>query len=443
MSKKPRPATERGLFELYRDDPERADALVWGRVADPSTRRGFLRGLGLAAMGTAVGAAIPFHRNLPGGLIPAAFAESPDPFAIPGKDGLVLLNDRPLNAETPVTLLDDDFTPTNRHFVRNNGRVPQRAQDGSVEGWTLTIDGEVDTPLTLDFATLTRDFERVERALVLECGGNGRAGFNPPAKGNQWTLGAVGCSVYTGVRLADVLARAGVKSSAVYVAYEGEDVHLSGDPSKPVISRGVPIAKALDPETLLVFEMNGEPLPALHGFPMRLMAPGFPASASGKWLKRLWVRDQVHDGAKMMGTSYRVPQHPVEAGADVPDEAMKIIETMPVKSILTHPGTGAQARVGAPLAVRGHAWSGAGDVARVDVSIDFGQTWLPARLDPARNRWAWQRWRADLRFPTPGYYEVWTRATDHTGAAQPMVVPGWNPKGYLNNAMQRIAVTVA
>lgn len=437
------PKRTRGLFELYQDDPERADALVWGRVADPATRRGFLRGLGLATMTAAVGAAIPFSRRMPGGLIPAAFAETPDGFTIAGKDGLVVLNDRPLNAETPVTLLDDDFTPNHRHFVRNNGRVPARAESGDVAGWTLTLDGEVERPLTLDFAQLTTGFSVVERAVVLECGGNGRAGFNPPAKGNQWTLGAVGCAVYRGVRLADVLAQAGVKESAAFVAYYGEDQHLSGDPEKVVISRGVPIAKALHPETLLAFEMNGAPLPALHGFPVRLLAPGFPASASGKWLKRLWVRDRVHDGPKMTGQSYRVPRHPVAPGTKVADADMKIIETMPVKSVLTSPGTGGTAPAGQPLPVRGHAWSGAGAVTAVHVSIDFGATWQAAKLAAPRNPWAWQRWSASLRFPTPGYYEVWTRATDETGAQQPMVMPGWNPKGYLNNAMQRVAVTVA
>ncbi len=434
---------ERGLFELYEADPERADALVWGRVVDPNSRRGFLRGLGLTSMAAAVGASLPFSDKLPGGIIPAAFAETPKDFVIQGKDGLTLLNDRPLNAETPVTLLDEDFTSTAHHFVRNNGGVPQRAIDGSVEGWTLSLDGEVERPLTLDFQQLTRDFQSVERAMVLECGGNGRAGFNPPSTGNQWTLGAVGCAQYKGVRLADVLKKAGVKKSAVYVGYYGEDTHLSGDATKPVISRGVPIAKALHPETLLVYEMNGAPLPALHGFPVRLMAPGFPASASGKWLKRLWVRDQVHDGAKMTGTSYRVPKYPVKPGVEVPESDMVIIENMPVKSIITTPGTGASVQNGQALALRGHAWSGAGDVTAMHLSIDFGQTWVAAKLEPARNPWAWQRWTHNLRFPQPGYYEVWARATDHTGLAQPMVVPGWNPKGYLNNAMQRIAVTVA
>jgi DMSO/TMAO reductase YedYZ molybdopterin-dependent catalytic subunit len=253
-------------------------------------------------------------------------------------------------------------------------------------------------------------------------------------------MGSIGCAMYTGVRLKDVLANAGVKSSAVYVAYYGEDPHLSGDPEAVPISRGIPIAKAMDDHTLLVWDMNGEPLPAQHGFPLRLVAPGWPASVSGKWLTRLWVRDRVHDGEKMGGHSYRVPRYPVEPGADVPDSDMAIIEAMPVKSLITRPATGIEHAAAAPLALRGHAWCGDGAVSAVHVSFDFGATWNEAALRAPRNPFAWQHWTAEIRFPTPGYYEVFARATDHAGREQPMVVPGWNPGGYLNNAMHRISV---
>jgi DMSO/TMAO reductase YedYZ molybdopterin-dependent catalytic subunit len=296
--------------------------------------------------------------------------------------------------------------------------------------------------LKLTLEELKRRFAPRTMQLVVECGGNGRAGFWPPASGNQWKLGAVGCPMYTGVRLKDVLESAGVKPSAVYVGYYGEDPHLSGDPDKVPISRGIPMAKALDDATLLVWDMNGEPLPAQHGFPLRLVAPGYPGSVSGKWLTRLWVRDRVHDGEKMGGYSYRVPRHPVEPGADVPESEMAIIEAMPVKSIITRPATGLEHGADRPLALRGHAWCGDGEVAAMHVSIDFGQSWMQASLAPPRNAFAWQRWNAEVRFPSTGHFEVWARATDHAGRQQPMVVPGWNPRGYLNNAMHRIAVKV-
>jgi DMSO/TMAO reductase YedYZ molybdopterin-dependent catalytic subunit len=397
----------------------------------------------LAGLAAALDAPIPFANALRKGIFPEAIAQAVADGLMDGKRGLRILNDRPLNAETPVTLLDDLITPNTRHFVRNNGLIPERALRGSLDGWSLVVDGEVDRPLNLSLDHLKKDFEHHTRALVLECGGNGRAGFHPPTSGNQWTLGAVGCSLYEGVLLRDVLARAGVRSSAVYLAFVGEDPHLSRDPSKSPISRGVPIAKALDEHCLLAWNMNGVPLPALHGFPLRLICPGWPASASGKWLTRLWVRDQVHDGEKMTGTSYRMPRYPVAPGTVVPDADMEIIEELPVKSIVTNPGTGMTIELNESLDLRGHAWSGFGEVRAMDVSIDFGATWLPTLLYPPRNPFAWQRWETSVRFPTPGYYEVWARATDVRGHSQPMVVPGWNPRGYLNNAMQRIAVKVS
>ena len=372
----------------------------------------------------------------------APFAQTKEHVVIEGKEGLVVLSDRPVNAETPLTLLDDDVTSNAAHFIRNNGLVPERAKNQDLTGWRLTVDGNVRKPLKLNLEDLRR-YPNKTAQLVMECGGNGRAGFCPPARGNQWKLGAVGCAEYTGVRLRDVLEDAGLEASSVYVAYYGEDPHLSGNTDEVPISRGVPIEKALNDWTLLAWEMNGEPLPAQHGFPLRLVAPGFPASVCGKWLTRLWVRDQVHDGPKMGGYSYRIPRYPVEPGADVPEADMKIIEAMPVKSIITRPATGHAHRHAQPLSLRGHVWCGDGPVAAMHVSWDFGATWVEATLRAARNPFAWQHWTASVRFPTPGHYEVWARATDHAGRQQPMIIPGWNPRGYLNNAMQRISVKVS
>ncbi|WP_230532080.1 sulfite oxidase [Microvirga roseola] len=432
---------ERGLFEFYEDDPERADYLIFGRRAGLG-RRGFLKGAGLAAVGASLGSAIPFSTSMPPGLVPVALAQSAGDDPLQGKEGLIVHNDRPINAETPVHLLDPDITPNNRHFVRNNGLVPEAARQGDAQGWKLAVDGEVNQPLELTLDELRSRFTPVNLKLQLECGGNGRAGFNPPARGNQWALGAVGNSEWTGVRLGDVLRAAGLKDSAVYTAHYGSDVHLSGDPDKPVISRGVPIWKAMDPHTIIAFAMNGEPIPALNGFPVRLVVPGWPGSASQKWLTRITIRDQVHDGPGMTGMSYRVPAYPVQPGADVPLEDFRIIQAMPVKSIITYPATGTTLpRDNRMIEVRGHAWAGDRRVSQVDVSTDYGSTWIPAELDPPPNPYSWQRWRARLNFPTRGYYEVWARATDDQGVMQPFEVM-WNPRGYLNNSMHRIALTV-
>lgn len=428
---------ERGLCELYQTDAESADWQVFGRRSG-ADRRGFLKGAGLASMAALVGASIPFHRNMPAGLIPSALADEQSGFKIDGKDGLSVLNDRPLNAETPAHLLDDAVTPTARHFIRNNGVPPEDVDPAS---WTLTIDGEVENSLELTIEQMKEQFEVVTLQLQIECGGNGRAAFNPPAKGNQWTVGAVACSEWTGVRYADVLKAAGVKDGAVYTAHFGADGHLSGDPDKLPISRGVPIAKAMDPNCLIAFAMNGEPIHPMNGAPLRTVCPGWPGSTSQKWLRRIQIRDIVHDGPKMTGTSYRVPAYNVAPGTDVPKEDWVIIESMPVKSIITFPETNS-AISGLATEVRGHAWAGDNAVRSLDISIDFGATWQPATLDAPANPFAWQNWETDVTFPEAGYYEIWARATDDQGRAQPFAI-NWNGKGYLNNTMHRIALTVA
>jgi DMSO/TMAO reductase YedYZ molybdopterin-dependent catalytic subunit len=406
-------------------------------TAERPARRTFLKAAGLGALTATVG--VPFARYLPEGMQPIGMAHAQGEVEGYGfKDGLTLLNDRPVNAETPAHLLDDRVTPANRLFIRNNGGVPFHALDGDATGWTLTVDGEVDTPLELTLDALASDFEVVTRQLVLECGGNGRAFFVPGASGNQWTTGAVGCPEWTGVRLRDVLNAAGVKDSAVYTGHYGNDPHLSGDPEKVAISRGVPIAKALEEDTLIAWAMNGEPLPAIHGFPLRLVVPGYPGSASQKWLTRIWVRDQVHDGPKMGGYSYRLPAYPVAPGTEVPEADMVVMETMPVKSLITSPATRTQ-HDGLSLDVRGHAWAD-GEVAAVHVSHDFGQTWQEAALEAPVNRYAWQHFTATVDLPQPGYYEIWSRATDTDGRVQPVTTPGWNPRGYGNNMVHRIAV---
>lgn len=434
--------TKKGLHELYRDDTEQADDLVWGRKVDKLSRRGFVGGSGLAAMAAVLGASIPFARYMPGGLIPAALAQTDEAFTIPGKSGLTVLNDRPINAETPAHLLDDPVTPASRLFVRNNG-VPPSTWDVDPLQWRITVEGEACArPKLLTLGEIQRRFKHRTLQLQIECGGNGRSEFNPPAKGNQWSVGAVGCPLWTGVRLKDILEDCGIGKNAVYVAYEGADSHLSGDPTKQAISRGVPVHKAEEDESMLVWAMNGEPLPELHGFPVRMLCAGWPASVSGKWLTRLLIRDRVHDGAKMTGQSYRVPCRSVAPGTTVADEDMCIIESMPVKSLITFPKSGIEAPLGKKLELRGHAWAGDSRVKDVYTSIDFGTTWKKAKLKKPANRLAWQHWSASAEFPEPGYYEVWARAVDDQGRSQPMVLPGWNPRGYLNNACHRIAVMV-
>lgn len=406
-------------------------------------RRNILKSVSLSSMTTLLGMAIPFGYLMPKGLMPIALAEQNKQFTIPGKSGLTILNDRPINAETPAHLLDDDITPAKHLFVRNNG-IPPKLSDIDTSTWQLTIDGEAcERPQSFSIAQLKQQFKSYTYQLVIECGGNGRSEFSPPAKGNQWTVGAIGCPRWTGVRLADVLKHCGVKEDAIYIGYYGADKHLSGEKNKVVISRGVPIGKALEKETLIAWEMNGEAIPLQNGYPLRLVCGGWPASTSGKWLNKIVVRNTIHDGPKMGGYSYRVPCKPVAPGTKVAEEDMCIIESMPVKSLVTFPKSGIIHNLNKPLDIRGKAWAGDLSVAKVFTSIDFGVTWQLAKLKAPANRLAWQSWQAEVTFQQAGYYEVWARAVDSNGKSQPMILPGWNPRGYLNNACHRIAVAVS
>jgi DMSO/TMAO reductase YedYZ molybdopterin-dependent catalytic subunit len=279
--------------------------------------------------------------------------------------------------------------------------------------------------------------------MVLECGGNGRSFFTPEARGNQWTNGGAGCAEWTGVRVSDVLRAAGVKPSAVFSGHYGTDPHLSGDPGKQALSRGVPISKLMDQNNLIVWQMNGQPLAQIHGFPVRLFIPGWPGSVSSKWLTRIWVRDQVHDGPGMGKTSYRVTIKPMVPGAEPDLTNFKDLESMPVRSIITNPANGTKLPAGTrEVSLRGASWAGDFTVKQVDVSIDYGASWLPAKLEAQRNPYDWQRWTAITTLPSDGYFEIWSRATDSNGHMQPHIAGNWNPQGYGANPMHRIAILV-
>ncbi len=403
-------------------------------------RRSFLRKTGATTLASLAGITVVFSSNIPEGYELLAFQE-PDPFKeFDLNSEMLVLNNRPFNIEAQAHLLDDRITPNSKMFIRNNGHIPKNIDEHK---WTLTIDGESINELkTFSLNELKEKFKSYTYQVTLECGGNGRSEFNPPAKGNQWTIGAVHCAEWTGVRLKDVLADVGLKDDAVYIGYHAVDRHLSGDVEKEAISRGFPINKAGQNETLIAYQMNGKPIPLVHGFPLRLIAGGYPASASGKWINRISVRNKEHDGAKMKGMSYRVPKYPVSPGQDVPEEDMRIIKSMPVKSLITYPKSGAVFNKSKVLEVRGHAWAGESEVAIMEYSIDFGASWQSCQLESPINKLAWQHFKVKIEFPEPGYYEVWAKATDSSGVQQPMLVPGWNPKGYLNNACHRIAVKV-
>jgi sulfite oxidase len=356
------------------------------------------------------------------------------------KPDLRVLQDGALNAEAAAHLLDDAVTPPGRFFVRNNGFLPAL---GTIdpEAWIFSVEGCVDKAQSWSLKDLKAQFESVSLSAVLECAGNGRAGFMPPTEGLQWTTGAVACGRWTGVRLRDVLAFCGILQDAVYTGHHSRDLMTDGS-GRPALSRGLPIAKAIAPDTLLAFALNDEPLSLLHGGPLRVVAPGYPGSAWQKWLDRIEVRDKVHDGEKMNGTNYRLPRHPVSAQFHGDSADYAIIEEMPVKAMLTHPQEGFVA-MDDRLAVRGFAWGGSAPVTLVEVSLDGGQTWTPSALEPATERYAWQRFTQDLTGLKPGALEIMARATDAAGRSQPTDIPNWNPRGYCNNAAHRLTGHIA
>lgn len=349
------------------------------------------------------------------------------------KPRLHIHEDAALNAEPPVEQLDSPLTPVGSFFIRNNGVLPAPAD---AESWTLSIDGEVERPASWTLAGLRQRFETVTVTAVLECAGNGRGQFSPATDGLPWGLGAVGCARWTGVRLADVLEHSAPRPGAVYTGHHSPD-RSAANPEKDAISRGLPIEKALAAETLIAFGMNDGPLPHLHGGPLRIVAPGYPGSAWQKWLSRISLRPQEHDGEKMRGTDYRLPVRPIAPGEPLDPADFDVITDMPVKSLITRPLPGFAVAAGERLSVAGFAWSGATPVASVAVSCDEGRSWQEAELEAGEGPFAWRRFTVELDGLGPGPVTVMARATDVGGRAQPLALP-WNPRGYCNNVVQRV-----
>jgi DMSO/TMAO reductase YedYZ molybdopterin-dependent catalytic subunit len=338
---------------------------------------------------------------------------------------------RPQDWETPVGLLDSWITPNELFYVRCHFYTPTV----DVAAWTLTIDGEVDRPQTLGMADI-RQMPRVTLPVTLECAGNGRAFFDPPVAGTQWQRGAVGNARWTGVRLSDVLKRAGLKTSGRYLWLDGADRPLG---TAPDFNRQLPIAKALHQDTLLAYEMNGQPLPVANGFPLRLLVPGWEGAYSVKWLTHIQVSDRENDSFWVQ-TAYRYPKMNVAPGAAVDPKDMGPLTGLAVKSIITAPAAGRVA-LGQPVAVTGFAWAGEANVVKVDVSTDNGSTWTPATLGKDKAQYAWRQFQHSWKPTERGSFVVLSRATDDTGHVQPSV-ERWNPSGYLWNVIDQVRVDV-
>ncbi|MGE5414951.1 MAG: sulfite oxidase [Syntrophomonadaceae bacterium] len=377
-----------------------------GRVPGLS-RRGFLAAAGA---GLAVAALVPASPAAP-------------------RRRLLQMNGYPIDAETPLELLNTYITPNDLFFVRHhwNPTPPDLAT------WALKVDGEVERPLALSLSDL-KTMPRASATCVLQCAGNGRALHRPIVPGVQWKYGAVGNARWTGVRVKDLLERAGLKAGAKHLHTFGSD----SPPEKvPPFHRSVELEKILQ-DGIVAFEMNGEPLPPLHGAPARLVVPGWAGDHWMKWLVRLSPQPSPQTGF-YMDVAYRYPKAPGEPGVAFKPEEMSPVTELFVKSSITEaPST---ARAGKPVTVRGFAFSGAPDVAKVEVTDDGGATWAPATLSSEHDPYAWRLWSFAYTPKRVGKATLYARATDSRGNVQPKEAV-WNQSGYLYNAWPSVDVEV-
>jgi sulfite oxidase len=350
------------------------------------------------------------------------------------RDDLVVHTEEPFNAETGLASLGDPVTDTDAFYVRGHGPVPEI----DARAWRLLVGGLVQRELSLSLETLREAFRERSVTATLQCAGNRRAGLiairDIPGEA-PWGPGATGTATWTGVALADVLALAGPKLDASDVGFEGADLSSEVDPVQR-FGGSIPLDKAARSEVLLAWAMNGEPLRAVHGAPLRVVVPGYIGARSVKWLERIELRSEPWPGY-FQHVVYRLL--PAD-GTPGPGAGMPL-GLVALNSDVLYPRDGQTVAAG-PVEVHGYAFAG-GDryVSRVDVSTDDGAKWTQASLLEDLGRWAWRQWRITLDLPA-GEHELLVRAWDSSAATQPEDEAAlWNPKGYVNNARPRIRVT--
>jgi DMSO/TMAO reductase YedYZ molybdopterin-dependent catalytic subunit len=342
-------------------------------------------------------------------------------------DKMRVMSEKPLNAETSLAHLQSWTTSNTVFFKRNQGQIMDSPVD--LDTWRLSVAGLVEKPLDLRFADILA-LPKVEMAVTLECSGNGRSLLKEKASGNTWTLGGVGNAVWGGVALGDILEQAGVGTTAGHVGFEGLDKPLGSAGIKFI--RSIPLAKALD-STILAYEMNGEPLPVEHGFPLRAIALGWTGANCVKWLCKISLLERPYQGF-FMDKVYRVFQKGQDPATG------EVVTAISLKSIITAPENQAKI-VRGRVAVHGAAYAGDAEIAKVEVSVDDGVTWQEARFIGPHERWAWRRWEYLWQAENPGQYRILARATDSRGQVQPMTAQ-WNVLGYGNNGIKEHAIVV-
>ena len=343
------------------------------------------------------------------------------------KKNMRIMSERPLNAETPVEYLRSWITDNRVFFKRNQGKIMDSPVD--LEAWTLTVEGLVDKPLQLSFTDLLA-MKKTEIANTLECSGNGRSLLSRKASGNPWTIGGVGNAVWGGVMLGQVLQRAKVKTAAGHVSFEGLDEPLGSAGIRFI--RSIPLEKAAN-STLLAYEMNGQPLPLEHGFPLRALALGWTGASCVKWLSKISLLDRPFEGF-FMDKVYREYQK-----GEAPSSG-EVVTSMKLKSIITEPSHEVCLPPGA-VAIRGAAYAGEEQVERIEVSVDGGKSWHTADFFGPDEPYAWRRWQYLWQTDKKGDYTIMCRAFDTRGNSQPQSA-SWNKLGYGNNGVTEHAIRV-
>ena len=356
----------------------------------------------------------------------------------PQKVPLLLLTDRPVQMETPRPYFTDAFTPNDAFYVRwHLEGIPNRIE---LNEWRLKVEGNVNKPLALSLADLMEKFKPVSVAAVNQCSGNSRSRLQPRVPGGQWGNGAMGNALWTGAPLREILDMAGLKSGSLQIQMQGLETGQGpeGFGSNRFL-KSLDLSNPVVDECVVAYLMNGEPLPMLNGFPVRLVVPGYFATY---WMKCLsWIRVlDAPDENFWMKTAYRVPDTP--RGNTTPDDikAGKVktvpISRMPVRSFLVTPDGSTKIPAGMTVTLRGIAFSGFGRVSRVEISDDGGKTWDAAKLGEDHGPYSFRTWQAAWKPASPGRYSVAVRATDEKNNTQPDE-PVWNPGGYLWNRIER------
>lgn len=411
-----------------------------------SSRREFLKtvagGLAMAGSGLVPGLGLGLAKggslgppSLPSGALDSAVLS-----ALPGKRPLIKKTFRAPNYETPIEYFNEQFTPNDAFFVRYHvSSIPEV----KAEAWRLAVGGDAaQTPFELTLDQLKRDFAQVELAAVNQCSGNRRGLFEPHVAGVEWGYGAMGNARWKGARLKDVLAKAGVAQGAVEVAFNGTDAGVVG--TTPDFVKSIPIWKALDENTLVAWEMNGEPLPHWNGFPARIVVPGWTATY---WMKHVVSVQVLAQPLKSfwMAPAYRIPKGKfplVERFLSQETDVNTPITEMVVNSLITSVQDGQKVGLGRPLVVKGIAWDAGYGIRLVEVSTDGGRSWRAAELGKDHGRYSWIQWSFALQPDRRGTLGIMARATNRQGATQTFELIH-NPAGYHHNVVHRVDVQVA